>query len=325
MNNPPYERKNDSDLSRAMIAVLIELTDVLGEYRDSLVLSGGLAMRLLLGGATPPSDEDRPDTEEPFARETKDVDLVLNLVRLGHDFDDQIDTIGEALTRSDYQQETPRQFWVKVVSLPGFSAPVEVIVEFLVPTPHDAGLDHSLPAQIAEQQEIQPAVLDGIALALLQPQQIRLTGETLSGAVLTDITVPVVHPAMLILIKAIAFDDRLKKHNRHPEHGHLDHAAKHAYDISKLLLRYPGGVSALVERLTPPYITSPGPEQATVDRALQSLRAHFADRGGAGVRLMALEGEYRSEEEEREIAQQGTVARVSRLLQRLDEQAESIF
>lgn len=56
---------------------------------------------------------------------------------------------------------------------------------------------------------------------------------------------------MLMLVKAIAFQDRLGKHERHPEGEHLYHATKHAYDISECLRRYPGRMEALAERLAP--------------------------------------------------------------------------
>jgi len=322
------EVSNAPDFTRAINAVLLELASILGEYRDSLVVSGGLAMHLLFGkGASSTFVGDKPEAGgEFFARVTKDVDFVINLVQLGRDFDDQLDTIGELLTQNLYQEEVPGQFWVKSVRLSGFETAIAIPVEFLAPTPFDTGGDSNLHARVAAQQEIRPAPLDGVALALLQPRQILLSGETPDGGKVMDTPIQVVDPAMLILIKAIAFADRLKKQERDPaDDKHLDHAAKHAYDISQLLLRYPGGVTALVDRLVPPYLTAAGPEQPTIDRALESLRAYFTNREAQGIRLMIRTGEYRYEKNDIELAQQGTVARVQRLLRRLDETGESLY
>jgi|GEM_PF-2925110 len=327
MAQPTDSLPNASDMTRAVTSVLLELADILGDYRDALVVSGGLAMHLLFGSAASAAAEPGQGGDEPFfARVTKDVDVVLNLLVLARDFDDQDATIGELLTQNLYQQETRRQFWVKSVRLPGFANPVEVPVEFLAPAPGDTSTDASLLTRVAEQQEIQPAALGGLSLALLQPRRVLLGGYAPDGTYRTDIPIRVVDPAMLILIKAIAFAERLEKQERAPaEDRHRDHAAKHAYDISQLLQRYPGGVSALAERLIPPYITAAGPEQPTIDDALESLRAHFSDRAGQGVRLMIAEGEYRTNAEEAELAQQGTVARVKRLLRRLDEHGERVL
>ena len=238
-------------------------------------------------------------------------------------FDDQQNSIGELLTRALYQQE--KQFWIKTVRLSGFAAPFEIPVEFLAPTPLDTDSAVSLMQKVRELQDIYPAALDGIALALCSPRQILLSGETPGGNVLSDVPLQVVDPAMLILIKAIAFADRLQKHRRDPQNHHEDHAAKHAYDISQLVLRYPGGVSALIERLIPPYLTQAGPEQPTIARALQSLRDHFLSVESQGIRLMVGEGKYKYEKSEKEFDQQGTIGRVQRLLNGLNEKAESIY
>jgi hypothetical protein len=328
MTDPRRQVDQASNLTRAIDAVLMDLAIILSDYSDSLVVSGGLAMHLLFGerASAPLAGDEIGGGDEYFARVTKDIDLVLNLVRLDSDFDDQAETIGELLMRHLYQQKVPAQFWVRGVNLSGFAAPVSVPVEFLAPTTFDTGGDPSLLGRVTERQEVRSAALDGVALALLQPRKILLSGEALDGQFMTDISIQVVDPAMLILIKAIAFADRLKKHEREPTADkHLDNAAKHAYDISQLLLRYPGGVPALVGRLVPPYITAAGPEQPTIDRAIQSLRANFSDREALGIRLMIREGEYRHEQGSKELAQQGTLARVQRLLRNLDEHLESIY
>ena len=317
------------DLTRAVNAVLLELVHVLDEYRDSLVVSGGLAMHLLFASDTvlPAGEERSVPLHEPFARVTKDVDFVLKLVQLRDGYDDQSETIADLLGQAHYQQETRKQYWVKKVKLPGFVDYIEVIVEFLAPVALGSDTDIQLLRKVSAQQELRPAALDGTNLALLQPRIIHCSGQMPDGQHRTDIPIQVVAPAMLILIKAIAFADRLKKQAGNPTATqHLEHAAKHAYDISQLLLRYQGGTPALAERLLPPYITKPGPEQEMVSRALEILRNHFADRKSRGIQLMVQEGDYRLQDtDSQQIAQQGTVSRVTRLLKTLDDKAENLY
>lgn len=74
------------DLLRAIDAVVLELANILSDYRNAFVVSGGLALHLLF----PPqgtrwlvgmadAEEENP---EPFGRLTSDVDLVLNVLLL---------------------------------------------------------------------------------------------------------------------------------------------------------------------------------------------------------------------------------------------------
>ena len=102
--------------------------------------------------------------------------------------------------------------------------------------------------------------------------------------------------------------------------------AKTRKRVTPILYRYPGGFSALIERLIPPYITATGPEQPTIDDALESLREHFTEREAQGIRLMVREGEYlRYTEDQKRLGQQETISRVQRLLKGIDLQALSAW
>ena len=125
-DNNPRRAEPDAtpDLLRAIDAVVLELANILSDYRDAFVVSGGLALHLLfpprgkrhLSGIPAATEED----PEPFERLTKDVDLILNVLVLDEMFDDRVPAIGELLIQNHYQQETRRRYWIRIVNLPGF-------------------------------------------------------------------------------------------------------------------------------------------------------------------------------------------------------------
>jgi hypothetical protein len=320
------------DLLRAIDAVVLELANLLSDYRDAFVVSGGLALHLLfppqgtrcLAGTADAAEEE----PEPFGRLTKDVDLILNVLLLEEMFDDRVPAIGELLMQHLYQQEPQKLYWTRIVNLPGFAVPVTVPVEFLAP----AHFAHSVAGSavlehMSALQDVAPAPLGGIELVLIQPQIVLLSGITPGGLRLDDVPVQVVDLAMLILVKAIAFQDRLRKHERHPEgEPHLFHAAKHAYDISECLRRYPGKMEALAARLEPLWLTQPVPEQPLIDDALECLRTHFAKPTAKGPRLMVSEERYRFDtDNDKMVAQRQTARRIERLLRLLDKRMETVL
>ena len=80
MTDSYKEAGNASDFTRAINAVLLELADMLSEYQNSLVISGGLAMHLLFGTGANHSyiDNNLEEGSEVsgdkfFARVTKDL------------------------------------------------------------------------------------------------------------------------------------------------------------------------------------------------------------------------------------------------------------
>jgi len=151
------------DLLRAIEAVVLELANILSDYRDAFVISGGLALHLLFPqrethrqAGTPNEAEEEP---EPFERLTKDVDLILNVLMLDAMFDDKMPAIGELLMENHYQQEPRRHHWIRIVNLPGFVKPVAVPVEFLAPgrfAPNSA--DSAVLARMSALQDVEPAL-----------------------------------------------------------------------------------------------------------------------------------------------------------------------
>jgi hypothetical protein len=325
-NSSPTESESTPDLQRAIEAVVLELAHILSDYRDAFVVSGGFALHLLF----PPQGTRRSmntanaaeDEPEPFERLTKDVDLILNVLMLEDRFDDNVPAIGELLIQNNYQQEHLKRYWIRSVNLPRFVAPVTVPVEFLAPGRFaDLAAGSAILEHMSALQEVVPAPLGGIDLVLLQPQTVMLSGLTPNNVPLDNVPVQVVDLAMLILVKAIAFQDRLSKHDRDPEgEKHLFHAAKHAYDISECLRRYPGRMEALADRLAPLWLTQFGPEQPLIDDALECLRTHFSSPTAEGPRRMVLETRYQFDNDnDKRVAQQQTARRVQQLLRLLDD------
>ncbi|MCX6378790.1 MAG: hypothetical protein NT023_04830 [Armatimonadetes bacterium] len=162
---------------------------------------------------------------------------------------------------------------------------------------------------------------------MLQPQMVTLSGLTPKRERLDNIPVQVVDLAMLILVKAIAFQDRLNKHEGNPEgERHLLQAAKHAYDISECLRRYLGGMEVLAERISPLWLMQGGTEQAQIDDALECLRVHFTSPTAKGPSLMVREERYQLDgENERMVARRQVSRRVERLLRLLEERMKPLL
>lgn len=314
------------DLLRAMDAVVLELADILIDYRAAFVVSGGLALHLLFPRQDSPRSVNIPDaieeSPEPFDRLTKDVDLVFNVLMLNEILDDIEPTISDLLMQYNYQQPARKRYWERVVNLPGFASPVTVPVEFLAPGRFaQSDVESSVIERVSAHQDIDLAPLGGIDLVLLQPQTVTLSGLTPGLLQLENVPVQVVDVAMLILVKAIAFQDRLRKHEHDPAgERHLLHAAKHAFDISECLRCYLGKMEALAERLAPLWLTQSAPEQPLIDDALECLRTHFASPTAEGIRRMVLEERYKFDSDnDKMVVQLQTSRRVQRLLALLDE------
>ncbi|MCX6378791.1 MAG: hypothetical protein NT023_04835 [Armatimonadetes bacterium] len=98
-----------SDLLRAIEAVILELANILSDYRDAFVVSGGLALHLLYPPRAPQHSTGITSSaeEEPYERLTKDVDLILNVLLLEEMFDDRMQAIGELLMENHCRAVLP--------------------------------------------------------------------------------------------------------------------------------------------------------------------------------------------------------------------------
>ena len=194
-------------------SVLIELTHILGEYRDGMVLVGGWIPELLI-----------PQSQERHVGSI-DVDLALNhqeLTEAGYRM------IGEILRQHGYVQDAQQPFIFRR-EVRGQT----VQVDFLAGEYGGTGKSRRTQKAL----DMQPRKARGCDLAF----QIAATGVTLKGQLPDgaedEVRVQVVSVVPFLVMKGMAMVDRRK--------------AKDAYDIYFVLHNYPGGVAAVVQAFRP--------------------------------------------------------------------------
>ncbi|MES2463059.1 MAG: hypothetical protein V4671_20940 [Armatimonadota bacterium] len=294
------------DALRAIRAVLLEIHDIFSDHRHAIVVAGGLTPSLLL-----------PADASGLYRATNDIDLVLDLTLLQAAADDSQPTLGESLLQNLYQQIPGQQFrWERRVWLPNRQKSIAVPVDLLTPVRYGlGGPEQSVRRRVRDVHEIDPAPLKGVDLALLNPVTCLLSGTLPNGIERREnVPIRVVDLALFIAIKAVALDDRLQAHQVNTGEGHDRHAAKHAYDIDECIARFPGGLTALADRLRP-YRTLPA-----VADALQSLAMHFATADSAGPARLVEEERHRFEDSDiLAIVRQSASRRVGRLIRAIND------
>jgi hypothetical protein len=194
-------------------SALIELTHILGEYRDAMVLVGGWIPELLL-----PAGGERHVG-------SIDVDLALNhkeLTEAGYKM------IGEILRQHGYEQDA-RQPFVFRKRVHG----QVVQVDFLAGEYGGTGRGH----RTQKTMDMQPRKARGCDLAFeIPPKEVAIKGRLPDGA-LDEVTVKVASVVPFLVMKGMALEDRRKP--------------KDAYDIYFVLRHHPGGVDVVVAAFKP--------------------------------------------------------------------------
>ncbi len=196
-------------------SVMIELTRLLGEYREGIAIVGGWVPELLLSG------------RGELHTGSLDVDLALDQATLG---EIGYKSILELLRARGYQQGEQPFIFFRSVSVGG--NPYEVEVDFLAG--EYGGTGRSRRTQ--KIQDMQPRKARGCDLAFINPDEVSLHG-TLPGGGRDDVMVRVASIGPFLVMKGIAMAGRLKE--------------KDAWDIYYCLRNYPGGVRGLANEFRP--------------------------------------------------------------------------
>lgn len=234
---------------RAAYAVLIELGQVLGAYRDKFVVVGGAVPWLLLRDADPPHIG------------TLDIDLNLNPDAL---LDEEYVSLVKALEAAGYQRgvEGLKRFQLqRMVNLDG-GEPIPVIVDLLMP--REAQPPKHRPP-LLEEFAVQRA--DGGKVALSNYVIKTFTGPMPDGRNNRVELLVASIPALLVM-KGYALVGRDKK--------------KDAYDIYYSVRNFPGGPDALAEQCRPLL----GDE--VVVKGYANVAAKFANREGFGPQTVRM-------------------------------------
>lgn len=228
-------------------SVLVELVQLLGEFRDQIVVVGGWVPGLLLAYA-----------REPHIG-TLDIDLALDFQRLP---EASYATLLKALTSRGYRQDPQQPFrFFREVPAPDRPA-IVVEVDLLAGEYGGTGPGHrTQPVQDARARKAR-----GCDLVFANPQTVTIEGELPAGGRLR-VTCRVAAIVPWLVMKGMALADRLKE--------------KDAYDIYYAVHVYPGGPTRLGEEFRP-HLGS-----ALVREGLEKIRAKFRTSDDAGPHWVA--------------------------------------
>jgi hypothetical protein len=209
-------RDYNAEALRATRTVLIELMQILGEFRDHVVVVGGSVPGLLLS-----------DSVEPHIG-TLDIDLAFDFRNIP---DASYQTLLKALTSRGYSQGgQPFQFFRNVPFTD--RDPITVEVDLLAGEYGGTGRSHR--TQVV--QDARARKTRACDLVFESNNIIAIEGELPDGGHLT-VKCRVAAIVPFLVMKGMALADRLKE--------------KDAYDIYYCVRRYPGGLAALADAFRP--------------------------------------------------------------------------
>lgn len=201
--------------AEAARSVMLELTRLLGEYQEGIVIVGGWVPELLLSGAG--------------HRHTGslDVDLALDQHTLG---EVGYKTILQLLLSHGYHQGEQPFIFFRTVQVGSTTYDVEV--DFLAGEYAGTGPSH----RTQNVQDMQPRKVRGCDLAFTGAGEITLSG-TLPEGGKDSVRIRVASIAPFLVMKAMALATRLME--------------KDAWDIYYCIRNYPGGIERLAEEFRP--------------------------------------------------------------------------
>ena len=237
MNSEPrHEKEYSPRQTEAARRVLIDLGQVLAQFKDCLVLVGGWVPDLLL-----------KDAEESHIGSI-DVDLALDAAKLN---DGRYAEILKLLLGTKRYHKGTKDFQLVVtVDLKDGEKPIEVEVEFLAPK--EIKLKKNKPKLLENFRVLQA---DACGVAFLSPIELTLRGQSVRGAQ-NVVQLRVASLADFVVMKAHAIGGRDKP--------------KDAYDLCYCLEYFPGGTEALAS------IWHGRTGEKDVIRAIEILREKFA-------------------------------------------------
>ncbi len=223
---------------------LLDIWGRLGEYRDFLVVIGGLVPRYIT------APEGCSDYDATTHCGTMDIDFGISLAVSDYE---KYKDICEILLENGYQNSLNKNDRLQRHSFTKGKGADTLIIDFL--TPKYAGPKDSLMHKMSD--KLSAIQTKGLGLALKDPRKVRLSGVNANGDKVEEI-INVCRPAAFIPLKALAFDGRRKD--------------KDIYDLVFVLTHYRQGIQSVVDETTPEDIAS-----EYFQEALGCLRRHFRD------------------------------------------------
>lgn len=228
--------------------VLLEVWSRFGEYREHLVLVGGLAPRYIV-------DQARAKMIGAPHCGTMDVDLGISIavadLKVYRSIHARLLEMGFKPGKNDQGRDQRHSFVKEINEVP-------VSVDFLTST-----YDGPLNSRMREIEGTLSAIqVEGLGLAFREPLLCRIEGDLLSGGI-TQETVRVCRPIPFVVLKALAFDKRREK--------------KDAYDLVYVLRHATAGPRELAGQTT-----AEERSQTSFAHAIETMRSHFQSPGHNG-------------------------------------------
>ncbi|MGV8058743.1 MAG: hypothetical protein AB2L12_12075 [Smithellaceae bacterium] len=236
-----------ADAVEAAKSVLIELSHLLGEYRDNIVLIGGWVPELLI------PQEPRPHVG------SMDIDLALNHLKIQ---EEGYKLIEELLTSRGYYREEGKQPFIFFRDVPLHGSVIKVEVDLLSGEYEGTGKKHR--TQVVQGMKARKA--RGCDLAFEMVSEVSVEGK-IPGGGLDRVTIRVASIVPFLVMKGMALDDRLKE--------------KDAWDIYYCLLAYPGGIDTLAKEFLPHL------SHGLVQEGLAKIAKHFSSIESLGPKFVA--------------------------------------
>ena len=235
-------------------STLLEIWGRLGEYRDYLVLVGGLAPRYIIA----PSGQYYPSQATHCG--TMDIDLGISLAVTE---DEKYKHIHRIMKEIGFQyaknDDGTRKSHTFEIDINGQT----VSVDFLT-TSYDGQLERHVQKI---EHELSAIKVKGMGLALQSPLRIRIDGQNLHGDRVTEF-ISVCRPIAYVILKAIAFDNR--------------HVDKDSYDLVYTLLNFGEGVESVAQEMLPTDLN-----EKSFKVAMDILRNRYASPEHDGPRAYA--------------------------------------
>lgn len=218
MTEPAHALEYEDRSVKAVYAVLLEIGQVLGAYRDKFVVIGGSVPWLLF-----------PNAENAHIG-TMDIDLCLDAEALG---DGQYESLVALLDGAGYIRghEDQKKFQLKRTFDPGDGRPVTVVVDLLMPK--EAKITRNKPPHIPD-FAVQRA--DGAQVAMRLNVEVELDGRMPDGRP-NHLNLRVAAIPALLVMKGFALVGRDKQ--------------KDAYDIYYSVRQFPDGPVAVAKACEP--------------------------------------------------------------------------
>jgi hypothetical protein len=222
MNKPQRATEYSSERTELAEKVLLEVWSRLGDYREHLVLIGGLVPRYIT------TQTNAKGTSILQHCGTMDVDLGVSLAVSNLE---TYKSIRETLTAMGFAPGINEAGNERLHSFEKEIGGVSINIDFL--TTKYNGPKNSLMRDL--EKELRAIQVEGLGLALNNPLVSDISGELLSGGITTE-NVNICRPIPFITLKALAFDKR-----REP---------KDAYDLVYVMQNAQGSIEDLTAQIT---------------------------------------------------------------------------